>query len=75
MTTFSAEERKKLAKQGKAMPDGSYPTPALSNLEDAVQAYGRETGDRSALKSYLTRRAVALQASSGLKQRIRNLKA
>ena len=57
---LSHDERMKLAAQGEAMPDGSYPTPDCSYLKHAVQAYGRETGDRAALRRYLTRRAVHL---------------
>lgn len=57
---LSHEQRMDLAVRGEAMPDGSYPTPDCSYLEHAVQAYGRETGDREALRKYLVRRAVKL---------------
>lgn len=74
MADFSAEERKKLAKEGKAMKDGSYPTPTLASLRDAVQAWGRETGDRAILKAYLLRRARALGAPQTLVRKIQLLK-
>lgn len=74
MATFSAERRKQLAKEGKALPDGSYPTPTLSDLMNAIQAFGRETGDRARLKAYLMRRARALGASEAVRQRISLLK-
>lgn len=57
---LSHEERMRLAAEGKAMPDGSYPTPNCTYLQHAVQAYGRETGSKEALRKYLVRRAVAL---------------
>lgn len=56
------EERMRLAADGKAMPDGSYPTPDDDDryLEHAFQAYGRETEtQRPMLRRYLVRRAVA----------------
>jgi hypothetical protein len=57
------EERMRLAADGQAMPDGSYPTPddQPAYLEHAFQAYGRETeAQQPALRRYLVRRAVAL---------------
>lgn len=63
---LSHEERMALAAKGEAMPDGSYPTPDCAYLKHAVQAYGRETGDRADLRRYLTRRAVALGCTEHL---------
>lgn len=60
MADYSQEERMRLAAEGKAMPDGSYPTKTEEDLEHAFQAYGRETGDKAALRRYLVRRAVAM---------------
>jgi len=57
---LSHEQRMDLAARGEAMPDGSYPTPDCQYLKHAVQAYGRETGDREDLRKYLVRRAVKL---------------
>ena len=58
MADYSHDERMRLAAEGKAMPDGSYPTPTEHDLENAFHAYGRETGDKAALRKYLVRRAV-----------------
>lgn len=60
MADYSHEERMRLAAEGKAMPDGSYPTKTEDDLEHAFRAYGRETGDKAALRRYLVRRAVAM---------------
>src|SRR5579863_9608422 len=38
---FSDEKRSKLAKEGKALPDGSYPIENGGDLHRAIQAYGR----------------------------------
>lgn len=58
---FSDEYRAELAREGKAMPDGSYPTPDEDALERAFEAYGRETPEkRPALRRYLVRRAHEL---------------
>ena len=57
------EERMRLAAEGKAMPDGSYPTPddRPQYLEHAFEAYPREVeAGKPSLRRYLVRRAVAL---------------
>lgn len=58
---LSHDERMRLADEGKAMPDGSYPTPDETYLAHAFEAYGREAeASRPELRRYLVRRAVAL---------------
>lgn len=39
--TYSEQERATLAREGKALPDGSYPMPDCEAVEDAIHAYGR----------------------------------
>ena len=39
--TFTAEERRRLAKSGEAMPDGSFPIRNCSDAANAIQAIGR----------------------------------
>lgn len=56
---FSAEERRKLAKQGKALPDGSFPIVNESDLRNAIQAFGR-AGDKDKAKRHIIKRAKAL---------------
>lgn len=59
---FGAEERRKLASKGQAMPDGSFPTPTKEYWFKARQAIGRVANDdkRGRVISYLKRRAGAL---------------
>lgn len=62
---FSADDRKNLASQGKALPDGSYPIRNKSDLGNAIQAYGRAK-DKGRAKAWIIRRAKALGATSML---------
>ena len=55
---LSDEAREQAAKDGKALPDGSYPTRNKVEFEKAVKAYGR-SGDKAATKAYLIKRAKA----------------
>jgi hypothetical protein len=41
MTAYSEAERAELARQGHALPDGSYPIRDCASLHDAIIAYGR----------------------------------
>jgi DNA-binding ferritin-like protein len=56
---FTADERKKLAKDGKAMRDGSYPIRNKSDLKNAIRAYGRAKS-KAAAKRHIIKRARAL---------------
>jgi hypothetical protein len=55
---ISREKREKLAKEGKALPDGSYPITNLDSLKDSIQAYGRsKPGKRAAVRRHITKMA------------------
>jgi hypothetical protein len=41
---FSPDKRKELAKEGKALPDGSFPIETVADLENAIRAVGRRRG-------------------------------
>lgn len=56
---FSQEERDRLAKEGKAMPDGSFPIVTREDLENAIQAIGRAK-DPAAAKAHIKKRAREL---------------
>ena len=56
---ISEKVRMKLAKQGKALPDGSYPIRNVSDLKNAIKAYGRAK-DKKAAKKHIIKRAKAL---------------
>lgn len=55
----STDERDKLAGQGKAMPDGSFPIAGDGDLRNAIQSYGRAK-DPAAVKRHIVKRARAL---------------
>lgn len=61
-TTFTADERKKLADEGKALPDGSYPIRNKSDLRDAIKSYGLGK-DHLAAKKHIMKRAKSLGVS------------
>lgn len=56
---FSDEDRKKLAAEGKAMKDGSFPIETKADLENAIKAYGRAK-NKAAAKRHIIKRAKAL---------------
>lgn len=62
---FSADDRKKLAESGAAMPDGSYPIRNKADLSNAIQAFGRAK-DKPATARHIKRRAAALGATDML---------
>lgn len=54
---FSEEERARLAREGHALPDGSYPMPDCDAVGRARQAYGRAPeGHRAALRRKINQR-------------------
>jgi ATP-dependent protease ClpP protease subunit len=59
---FSEEERRRLAKSGEAMPDGSFPIVTRGDLENAIRAVGRAS-DPEAAKRHIKKRAAALGLS------------
>jgi hypothetical protein len=58
---FTAEERKKLAEEGKAMPDGSFPIENKEDLKNAIRLSG-QAKDKKAAQAFIRRRAKALDA-------------
>lgn len=63
MPDFNSEQRKKLAYQDKAMPDGSYPIRNISDLKNAIQSYGRSK-NKEATKRWIKKRAKELDAEN-----------
>lgn len=57
---FTAEERRKLAEEGKALPDGSYPVTDTHDLESAAILARSGHGDVAAAKRLIARRAKEL---------------
>lgn len=56
----SADERKSLAKEGKALPDGSYPIANAEDLKNAAILARSGHGDTGAAKRLIARRAKEL---------------
>jgi len=53
--------RQRLAREGKAMPDGSFPIRNISDLRNAVRAYGRaKPGAKGAVRKHIMKRARGL---------------
>jgi uncharacterized membrane protein YkoI len=60
---FTPEQRDRMAEEGTALPDGSYPISNREDLSNAIQAFGRAK-DKSAAKRHIIKRAKALNAES-----------
>ena len=56
---FTAEQRRRMAEEGHAMPDGSYPIANAEDLRNAIQSVGRAK-NYAAAKAHIIRRAKAL---------------
>ena len=56
---FSDDVRNQMAKEGTALPDGSYPIASVDDLKNAIQAFGRAK-DKEAAKRHIMKRAKAL---------------
>lgn len=63
--SFSDDERKRLAQEGKAMPDGGYPIRNREDLVNAVRAYGRGN-NKEEVKKWIKKRAKELDAEQYL---------
>jgi len=61
MAVISRKTRMRLAEEGKALPDGSYPIRNAQDLKNAVRAYGRsKPGSRGKVKRHIMKRAIGL---------------
>lgn len=67
MTTvsFTEAERRRLAREGAAMPDGSFPIRNRMDLQHAIRAVGRAK-DPAAAKRHIIKRARALMLKNEL---------
>jgi hypothetical protein len=62
---YTTAAREHLAKQGTALPDGSYPIVNVADLKNAIQAIGRAKNPVAA-KAHIIKRAKALDATDAL---------
>ena len=58
---YSTESRRRMASEGQAMPDGSFPIANRADLQNAIQSVGRAS-NYAAAKAHIIRRAKALNA-------------
>lgn len=61
---YNADDRKRMAGNGQAMDDGSYPIGDRADLDNAIHAVGRGGADHNAIRRHVIARAKALGASS-----------
>lgn len=57
---YTAKQRRRMATEGRALADGSYPIVSREDAEDAIRALGR-AGDQSKVASHISRRVRALR--------------
>lgn len=62
---YSPEQRERMAKNGEALPDGSFPIADCADLKNAIQAFGRAK-DKEAAKRHIKKRAKALDCDIDL---------
>ena len=61
MAVISRRVRQRLAQEGKALNDGSFPIRNAGDLKNAIRAYGRaKPGSRGKVKRHIMKRAIGL---------------
>jgi hypothetical protein len=61
LSYISRDERQKLAKEGKALPDGSFPIQNVEDLRAAIKSYGRaKEANKSAVQKHIVKMAGKL---------------
>lgn len=64
---ITADQRRKMAKSGVALPDGSFPIPDCDYAERAIRAQGRaDPAKRGRVKAHIRKRVGALGCSGGI---------
>lgn len=63
MPDFNTMQRRRLAARNQAMPDGGFPIRNVSDLKNAIQAYGRAK-NKPAVKAWIKKRARELGATN-----------
>jgi len=61
---YNQDDRDRMAKNGQAMEDGSYPIADAEDLDNAIHAVGRGGSGHDAIRRHITKRAKALGLSS-----------
>jgi DNA-binding ferritin-like protein len=60
LAKFTKEEREELAKEGKALPDGSYPIRNEEDLKNAIATYGLGKSPKEEIRAHIIKRAKEL---------------
>jgi uncharacterized membrane protein YkoI len=60
-SAYGDDDRDRMAEEGLALPDGSYPIADEDDLRNAIKAYGR-AGDKGAARRHIKKRARDLDA-------------
>lgn len=63
---YDAAARQTMAKNGQAMPDGSYPIADKQDLQNAIHAVGRGNAPHATIRAHIIKRAKALGATNML---------
>lgn len=66
MSDYTAEQRRQMAKDGEALPDGSFPIKTKADVESAVKMLGLYKGDKAKAKAHIVKRAKAIGATDAL---------
>lgn len=61
---YNKADRDRMAKNGQAMPDGSYPIADEEDLDNAIKLAGNGNSSKSAIHKHIVKRAGALGKSS-----------
>jgi hypothetical protein len=73
LATIPEKERLALAKEGKAMPDGSFPIRNEEDLKNAIHAYGRaKASDRREVRKHITKQARSLKRADLIPEQWKN---
>jgi DNA-binding ferritin-like protein len=60
LAKFTKEEREELAKEGKALPDGSYPIRNEEDLKNAIKTYGLGKSPKKEIRAHIIKMAKEL---------------
>lgn len=63
--TYTAEQRRKMADNGQALPDGSFPIADCADASNAIRSVGRAS-NRSAAEAHIRKRVKTLGCSGGI---------
>jgi ATP-dependent Clp endopeptidase proteolytic subunit ClpP len=61
---YNTDDRKRMAGNGQAMGDGSYPIADAEDLDNAIHAVGRGGADHDKIRAHIIKRAKALGLAS-----------